>query len=298
MTVTRRSIAFSLVLIIVGLRPCLGQDAVAPTAQPSLAAEEMERFLQHANIVASKTTKKGVTSARRVTLSDGRVTHDAQLQDVDIALPIFEVGPKYSEVNFKDTYRYNIAGYRLSRLLGLDNVPMSVERKVNGKPVAMTWWLDDVILDEGSRQKERTVGPNPSRTASQIHVLRVFDELIQNRDRNSGNLLWTADWKMWMIDHTRAFRLGKDLLKPQQLERVDRTLFEKMRGLTASDLTDAMDKSLTKGEIEALLARRDAIVRLFDERIAQRGEAAVFFTLLAPSVTSAPSAFSSDPSQR
>ena len=74
---------------------------------------------------------------------DGRVKHDAQLQDVDIALPIFNVGPKYSEVDFKDTYRYNIAGYRLSLLLGLDNVPMSVERKVNGKPAAMTWWLDE-----------------------------------------------------------------------------------------------------------------------------------------------------------
>jgi hypothetical protein len=239
----------------------------------------MEHFLQNAKIVATKSTKKGVTAAKRVTLSDGRVTHDAQLQDVDIALAIFEVAPKNTEVNFKDTYRYNIAGYRLSRLLGLDNVPMSVARKVNGKPVAMTWWIDDVILDEGSRQKEHTVGPNPSRTASQIHILRVFDELIQNRDRNAGNLLWTADWKMWMIDHTRAFRLGKDLLKPDQLQRVDRAMFEKMRGLTASDLTGAMEKSLTKPEIEALLARRDAIVKLFEAKIAQRGEAAVLFAL-------------------
>jgi hypothetical protein len=271
--------AFTLVLTVAVLRPCSGQDIAAAPAQPHMAADEMERFLQHADIVATKSTKKGVTAAKRITLSDGRVTHDAQLQDVDIALPIFEVGPKYSEVNFKDSYRYNVAGYRLSLLLGLDNVPMSVERKVNGKPVAITWWIDDVMLDEGSRQKKQTVGPNPSRTASQIHVLRVFDELIQNRDRNAGNLLWTADWKMWMIDHTRAFRLGKDLLKPEQLQRVDRSMFEKMKGLSASELTGAMDKSLTKGEIDALLARRDAIVRLFDGKIAERGEAAVLFTL-------------------
>jgi len=279
MTVTRRSAALALVLMVAALPPCFGQDTTTATTQSPMAVEEMERFLQSANIVATKSTKKGVTDAKRVTLSDGRITHDAQLQDVNIALPIFEVGPKNTEVDFKDTYRYNIAGYRLSRLLGLDNVPMSVERKVNGKPVAMTWWIDDVQLDEGSRQKAHTVGPNPSRTASQIHVLRVFDELIQNRDRNSGNLLWTADWKMWMIDHTRAFRLGKDLLKPQQLERIDRAMFEKMKGLTAPELTGAMDKSLTQREIDALLARRDAIVKLFDGKIAQRGEAAVFFTL-------------------
>src|SRR5262245_961289 len=279
MTVNRRSIVVALAVFFVMVRPCLAQDTAASTAQPVLTPDEMETFLLHADIVATKSSKKGVTNQYRVTLFDGRVRHDAQVQDVDIALPIFEVGPKNSEVNFKDTYRYNIAGYRLARLLGLDNVPMSVERKVNGKPAAMTWWIDGVMMDEGSRQKEHTVGPNPSRTASQIHILRVFDELIQNRDRNAGNLLWTADWKMWMIDHTRAFRLGKDLLKPQQLERVDRAMFEKMKGLTAPELTEAMDKSLTKAEIEAMLERRDAIVKLFDGKIAQRGEAAVLFTL-------------------
>ena len=95
-------------------------------------------------------------------------------------------------------------------LLGLDIVPMSVLRRVNGKPAAVTWWLDDVAMDEGERQKMKPVpvGPNPSRTAGYIHILRVFDELIQNRDRNAGNFLWTKDWTMWMIDHTRAFRLG------------------------------------------------------------------------------------------
>jgi hypothetical protein len=279
MIATRHSLVLALVVSIAGMRPCFAQGTDAPVAPPTLTSQEMERFLRQAEIVATKSSKKGVTNAKRVTLFDGRVRHDAQLQDVDIALPMFDVGPKHSEVNFKDTYRYNIAGYRLSILLGLDSVPMSVERKVQGKQVAMTWWIDDVILDEGARQKEKTAGPNPSRTASQIHIMRVFDELIQNRDRNAGNLLWTSDWKMWMIDHTRAFRLGKDLLKPQMLERVERSLFQKIKELTASGLTDAMESILTADEIKALLARRDAIVTLFDARIAQRGEAAVLFTL-------------------
>jgi hypothetical protein len=279
MIATGRSLAIAVVVSIVGTGPCLAQGTDPSLTLPTLTPHEMERFLLQADIVATRSSKKGVTQARRVTLSDGRVRHDAQIQDVNIALPIFDVGPKNSEVNFKDTYRYNIAGYRLSRLLGLDNVPMSVERKVSGKPVAMTWWIDDVMLDEGGRRKEKTAGPNPSRTASQLHILRVFDELIQNRDRNAGNLLWTSDWKMWMIDHTRAFRLGKELLKPEQLERIERTLLQKMRELTASDLAGVMDTALTREEIAAVLVRRDAIVNLFDARIAQRGEAAVLFTM-------------------
>jgi hypothetical protein len=151
---------------------------------------------------------------------------------------------------------------------------------VNGKPAAVTWWLDDVAMEEGDRQKMKPVpqGPDPARTAGYIHILRVFDELIQNRDRNAGNFLWTKDWTMWMYDHTRAFRLGKELLKPQLLVRCERTLLERMRTLTAPALTEVMGKSLANSEIDAVLARRDAIVKLFDEKIAQRSEAAVLYT--------------------
>jgi hypothetical protein len=113
----------------------------------------------------------------------------------------------------------------------------------------------------------------------QVHIMRVFDELIQNRDRNMGNLLWTTDWKMWLIDHTRAFRLGDDLLKPALLERIERSLFEKIRGLTKDTLAKAMGRSMSELEIDALLKRRDRIVKLVEDRIAERGEGRVLYTL-------------------
>jgi hypothetical protein len=39
-----------------------------------------------------------------------------------------------------------------------------------------------------------------------------------------------------------------------------------------------MGESLSQLEIDALLARREVIVKLFDDRIARRGEAAVLYT--------------------
>ena len=272
----RSLVIVALLISAVAVRPSVAQD------RPHFTFDEMESLLLKGRIAERKGGSKGVTDAYRVTLSDGQRSHDAQVQNVDIFRTSFVVDPKHTEFNFHDTYRYNIAAYRLARLIGLENVPMSVPRMVDARQSAMTWWIDDVAMDEGARRKlsaRARLGPNPARTAAYLDILKVFDELIQNRDRNSGNLLWTADWKMWMIDHTRAFRLGKDLLKPQQLERVDRAMFEKMKGLSASELTGVMDKSLTKSEIDALLVRRDAIVRLFDGKIAQRGEAAVLFTL-------------------
>ena len=279
MTVSRRAAVLALVGIACRVVPCAAQ-VVAAVTQPALSPQEMETFLLHAPIVATKkSAPAGTTGARRVTLSDGRTTHDAQIQDVDIQKPFFDVAPRYAEINFKDTYRYNIAAYRLSRLLGLEEVPMSVPRTVDGKPAAVTWWIDDVIMDEGTRQQKKVASPSPSRTASYTLILRVFDELIQNRDRNAGNLLWTSDWKMWMIDHTRAFRSVHTLIKPQALQRCERTLLDRMRALTAASVTEAVGGMLMKDEIEALMARRDALIKLFDDRIAQRGEKAVLYTL-------------------
>jgi Trp operon repressor len=277
MPLARRVLLLALVVGVCGTALGRAQGVATPT-QAALTPPEMEDFLLRARIGATKRTLKGATGARQVTLSDGRVTHDAQVQDVDIYKPIFEAG-KYTETNFRDTYRYNVAGYRLSRLLGLHNVPVSVLRTVNGKPAAVTWWIDDA-MDEADRQKKKPVpyGPDAARNAGYFHILRVFDELIQNRDRNPGNMMWTQDWTFWMVDHTRAFRLGRNLLKPEALERCERTLLEGMRRLTRPALREAMVRALTNDEIDALLARRDVIVKLFDGLIAQRGEATVLFT--------------------
>ena len=279
MQAIRRVMVVAGVLFIVSAWPCLAQEGSTAASRPTLSPEEMERFLANGEILATIRVSKGVTKARQVRMSDGRLTHDAQVQDVDEAKAIFEVDPKHTEVNFKDSYRYNIAAYRLSLLLGLDNVPMSVERVVERKPAAVTWWLDDVMMEEGDRRKKQTYGPNPVRSIAYLGVMQVFDELIQNRDRNLGNMLWTKDWKLWMIDHTRAFRTGKDLLSPKALMRCERALFDKMKTLTAAQLTEVMGKNLLKDEIEAIIVRRDKIVKLIESRIDENGEAKTLYTL-------------------
>ena len=274
MDTVRRSLVLG-VFFVVCTSALLAGQGVPPAATPSLTPEDMEAFLLKAKVTNRRDAGSGVTGSSRVTLSDGRLSHDAHVQAVDVARAVFTAG-KASEVNFKDTYRYNIAGYRLARLIGLDNVPMSVERNVEGKVAAVTWWVDDVQMDEGARLKKKTMAPDVQRFAKQIQVMKIWDELIQNKDRNGGNLLWTSDWSMWLIDHTRAFRLGKELVAPADLTRCDRRLLDGMRALTAESLAKAIGDSLTKEEQGAVLARRDLIVKHFDDRISKLGEGILF----------------------
>jgi hypothetical protein len=284
MSVLVRAILLSAFLAAAGA-PAVAQEAAATAAKPSLSPEQIEQFLLTSRVMAARSAPTGVTNSQRVTLSDGRLTHDAHVQNVDIQKNVFNAPGAAPELNFKDSYRYNIAGYRLARLLGMDNVPVSVERKIDGKVAAVTWWVDDVLMDEltrGKKPEPEKSGPEPARTAMQLQVMRMFDELIQNRDRNAGNLVWTRDYKMWLIDHTRAFRLGKQLLKPDQIQRCERSLCDALRGLTKETLAKGMDKSLTPLEMDAILARRDLILKQIDARIARRGEAVVMFSLAAP----------------
>jgi hypothetical protein len=85
----------------------------------------MDVFLRTARITKKTNIGTGATNSIRARLSDGQILHDAQIQIVDIEKLTFSAG-RASEMNFKDSYRYNIGGYRLARLLGMQNVPMSV----------------------------------------------------------------------------------------------------------------------------------------------------------------------------
>ena len=273
--------AFVVALLLLAVAPALqGQQPLPPLPPPvTLSPEEMDVFLRTAKITKKANINKGVTDTIRVTLSDGRVTHDAQIQNVDIEKTVFEAG-RASETNFKDTWRYNVGGYRLARLLSMDNVPMSVKRVIDNKDAAVTWWIDDVQFDEQGRLKQKSrQGPDPERTVKQIASRLVFDELIQNRDRNQGNLLWTKDWTLWLIDHTRAFRLGKSLVKPDQLSRCDRALLAALRTLTFDEMDKVMGDVMRDDEMKAVLVRRDLLVKHFEARVALLGEAVVLFTM-------------------
>ena len=279
-----RAAALTLLIIAWSMPiPATAQDTAA-SPPVTLTPAQMEEFLLHAEIVRTRGADSGGTRAPIATLSDDVLTHDAQIQTIDQSKPLFQPPTGPPEINFKDSYRYNVAAYRLAVLLELDNVPMSVERVVRGKRAAVTWWIDDVMMNEEARLKTKERGPDPQRTAMQSYVRLVFDELIANRDRNMGNLLWTTDWKMWMIDHTRAFRLWKELQRPAVLIRIERSLFENLRTLTSDAMAyetvaEAVGNSLTRSEIQALLERCAAIVELFEAKIAERGEPAILYML-------------------
>jgi hypothetical protein len=247
------------------------QAAQAAAGAPALTDDQMVAFLQTAKVLTTKGGGKGVTGTVRATLSDGTLTHDAQIQKIEEKKAQFSAG-KVTEFNFEDSWRFNVAAYRVDRLIGLRMVPVTVARTWKSERSAFTWWLDDVLMDEGARVKSNQQPPDSGIWNEQMQMVRLFDQLIANTDRNAGNLLIGKSWQVWAIDHTRAFRTQNTLSSPANIARCDRQVLAGLKGLTRDLLKREIGEFVTEYQIASLLARRDQIVAIIDKA----GPAGVF----------------------
>lgn len=248
--------ALALVVTLVAAAPA----AQAPT--PPLDDKAIEQFLLEAKVVRTRSAGKGITGSLRATLSDGTLTHDAQIQTIDESKREFH-GPKGIERDFRDSWTYNVAAYRVARLMGMDMVPVSVERVWNGQRGAFTWWLDNVLMDEERRVKDNVQPPRPDCWLEQMHIVRMFDALIDNTDRNLGNIIYTKEWRVWAIDHTRAFRRASVPPGVAKLTKIDRGALAGLKALEFEALKREIGRYIPDAEIRLLLSRRDALVTQF-----------------------------------
>jgi hypothetical protein len=278
MGVSRALILLAAVVLATGGTPVTAQTA-APAAAPVLDVAAQAEFLRTAKVIRSRTISRGVTVPFRLTLTDGTVTHDAAFQSIDERKNQADFGAKGVEFNFADSHHFNLAAYTIAGMLGLDAMmPVTVHRFWNGKEGTLTWWIDDAF-DESTRLKEKRNPPNPGAWNQQMYKMRVFAALVGDTDRNLGNVLITNDWKLWMIDFTRAFRLWTELKYPADLHQIDRTLLARLRELDPAAMRTATAHCLTTFEQDAVIKRRDLLVAHFDGLIKTKGSAAVLYGL-------------------
>ena len=182
------------------------------------------------------------------------------------------------EMNFSDSYRYERAAYLLDRELGLNMVPVTVIRKVKREEAALVEWIDHASHLEDSPHKP--TGTERAELARQKAIMHLFDALIFNTDRNTSNyLVDDENWRLYMIDHSRAFREVSEIPEgfTNSLARLPRELYQRLQGLEEESLVDLLDGSITRGQVRKMLERRDRILEKIDNDCQEVGDDVVFY---------------------
>ncbi len=242
---------------------CAYAQAPAPVTQLTDAQEE--EFLLKAKIVSTRPAQKGVTQTLRATMTDGTLTHEASIQRIEETKYNVQMG-QTTEPRFRDSWKYNLAAYKLDRLLGIGMIPPTVDRSFQGDHASFTWWVEDVVMDDVQRQSKKIQAPDANYWNQQMSMVNVFDQLIYNADRNRENLLIDKNWRLWMIDHSRAFRPYTSLENEKKLSSCDANLLEKLRQLDQPTLKKLIGPFVEEMSIRGMMARRDKIVKVFEKK--------------------------------
>ncbi len=246
---------------------------------PFQSDADIEDFLAHAVVVSTEKIPVGVTSPRKLLLARGPVRATAAFKQIDRNEQHVRTragGRQQLYLKWRDWYGYDIASYRVDRLLGLNRVPPTVERKIKRNWGSVSIWIKGAIT-ERDRQQRGIDPPDAARFSQQMQTLRLFDNLVANSDSNLGNALIDGNWRIWFIDCSRCFGSSTKLLYPEAVTQVDRAVLQALRNLDRERADEVLSDYLSCHEIDALFERRDKLITYIDALIADRGEEVVVF---------------------
>jgi len=262
--------SFRLWVVLSVLAP-LPLAPAAPQAQVQASASskiwigrygEFEEFIRSARIERIKDIDTGVTKPRHAYFAPGGLTGGVVIKDI----------PPGRSKGYWESYKSEIAAYKVDRLLELDMVPPTVERNVDGHDVSAQLFAEN-MRTFGELKTERP--PNGLKWGYEINRQKVFDNLINNIDDNAGNLLVDPQWNIILVDHSRCFTASDKMVFP--MTQIDRPLFDKLKALDKATLEKEIGRLVPPGSsIDSMLKRRDVIVATFEKIAKEKGEQVAF----------------------
>jgi len=250
------------------------------TVEEIAQREKIEELLKTADIVKAYEIGEGVTNPWRLYLKKNGEEISGCWKD-----------PKGVQKGHIEGWQYEIATYLMDKLLGLNMIPPTVEREFEGKKGSLQLWVEtDFSLLDIMNQGIPFPDKNPEATIFNRgkYLARAFDCLIANDDRTQQNVRYTKDWRVILIDHSRAFRsqkkyqksllYGKKGTKEKKLFRqLPRSFVEKIKALEYNNIKNAVGSYLTEDEINAVLARKKLLLAEIEEMIKEMGQDKVLY---------------------
>jgi hypothetical protein len=190
---------------------------------------------------------------------------------------------------YQENWEWEVAAYRLDKLVGINMVPPTIIRRFQTKMGSCQLFIEHMMTFKEKAAKNIAV---PAQYVDQwnkaTYLQRAWDNLIANTDRHQNQVLITHDWRMILIDHSRTFSTRKKYREklifdenhsegPRVMKMLPAHIYNNLKNLTTDSIREAADRSLNKNEIKDILCRRDLIIKRIDERIAILGRDKVLY---------------------
>lgn len=244
-----------------------------------LMGEQAVEFLQNAEIRGEpkEFDSLAMTDPVRVVLTDGTRTLRAIFKDEDTYHMRIRFADGRALTKVYDSYKNEIAAYELDTLLKLGIVPPCVERTIQSHTGSLCLWVE-AAMTEAERLAKKIQPPSPVAWNNQMFTVRLFQQLIWDADYNNvRNTLLDANFRIYKIDSSMAFRTDPELRKEKSLTRFSRKVLANLESMQLSDVEARLGPWLDEQRLDALWARRARLLELARERIAAAGESAVLY---------------------
>ncbi len=238
-----------------------------------MSRAEKETFLKKSRVVSMEEVGEGVSNPWKVKLERDGVQMKAIYKNIDMRMETaFSHGSETAD-EYMDSYKSEIAAYELDKLIGIEILPVIVERKVKGKKGSLREWVEDVMPRYGHGNRP----PLDNRLSDWLHTVWLFDYLIYNTDRGTHNIMIATDWSPVVIDNSIAFNTFQKPIRI--LYRFPREVVDRLRTLEKKSVDRALRRYLKRHQIDALWNRMQNVLKTVDHRKEQFGEQEVYFSL-------------------
>ena len=222
-------------------------------ARPAdLTDGELESLLADAEIVSRRILTD--TAIVNPALADTRTRVTLRQADIELEADFYPAD--------RPSSRPEVAAYALDRLLGLDMVPVTVARELDGEPGALQF-VPAGLMTEPQRRAAGVGGSAWCPLRDQFPAMYIFDALIFNEGRVPEQIAYAAEsFELLLLGHERAF--GTQRGRPAHLREVVLDLspawLEALRALDEDRLTEALGDILSRRQIRALARRIEGVL--------------------------------------
>lgn len=272
MAMVHRVVVVLMVMVTIAGVRAHAADAGPPLDGRSASDLAMEDFLLTAEIVVDEPLGQGITRPRKLTLVKDGVEHHAIFKYIDEQGkgPTLNQQTHRIEADFSDSWRYEVATYRLDRTLGFGLVPVTVERVIDRQRGSVQEWIEDAetfrdVVGSG----DTTVKGDVQLLLVRLTCMYVLDQLIANVDRNYDNILVDPDEdRFFLIDHSRSFRFRSSVDPPALPEPVplSERATTQLQALDREVIEEVVGDLLSKRQIKAVAARRNNLLKVLSSQ--------------------------------